>query len=195
MSKSRIPTRYRRDVVDVKLDRVATQQRAKGCHVLRLSCGHEKRLQATYQAPQKTVCSTCWQADGCPAKDNVTDPHKADDRSQRNRNQNVSAKVTDTLKSPKETETRAKRKQFTSEQIITCLRQVARGEQTVEAACEKHGVSTSTFYRWRRAHGDKGVSAVYRLKRLEAKITRLKRMLAESNLALIALKERIRHNG
>ena len=47
----------------------------------------------------------------------------------------------------------------------------------------------SRFYRWRKAYGGMTVSEAHRLKELERENARLKRLLAERDLALDALEE------
>ena len=82
-----------------------------------------------------------------------------------------------------------KRGQFSQEQIITILHQAERGEQTIQAICKEHGVTETTFYRWRKIYGGMTVSEASRLKELEKENARLKRLLAERDLALDALQE------
>lgn len=63
------------------------------------------------------------------------------------------------------------------------------GEQTVAAICRAHGITETTFYRWRKKYGDLTVSEAVRLRELERENTRLKRLLAERDLELDATKE------
>ncbi len=82
-----------------------------------------------------------------------------------------------------------KRGQFSQEQIVSILHQAERGEQTIQALCKEHSISEVTFYRWRKAYGGMTVSEASRLKELEKENARLKRLLAERDLALDALQE------
>lgn len=82
-----------------------------------------------------------------------------------------------------------KNKAFSQEQIVAILHQAERGEQTIGAICREHGVTETTFYRWRKAYGGMTVSEAHRLKELEKENARLKRLLAERDLALDALQE------
>jgi putative transposase len=77
----------------------------------------------------------------------------------------------------------------TAEQIIKILEQVEKGEQTVAAVCREHGIAEQTFYRWRKAYGGMSLNEVQRLKDLEKENARLKRLLAERDLEVDALKE------
>jgi len=82
-----------------------------------------------------------------------------------------------------------KTSQFSAEQIIKILDQAEKGEQTVGAVCREHGITETTFYRWRRAYGGMAVNEAQRLKELEKENARLKRLLAERVLELDLLKE------
>ena len=80
---------------------------------------------------------------------------------------------------------------YTAEQIIKILEQGERGDQTIGAVCREHGITESTFYRWRKAYGGMSVNEAQRLKELEKENARLKRLLAERLLEVDALKELI----
>jgi putative transposase len=77
----------------------------------------------------------------------------------------------------------------TAEQIIKILEQAEKGEQTITAICRTHGIAENTFYRWRKVYGGMSVNEVQRLKELEKENARLKRLLAERDLEVDALKE------
>ena len=82
-----------------------------------------------------------------------------------------------------------KTNQHTAEQIIRILEQAERGTQTIGMVCREHGITETTFYRWRKAYGGMALSEVQRLKELEKENARLKRLLAERMLEVDALKE------
>lgn len=82
-----------------------------------------------------------------------------------------------------------KSSQFSAEQIIKILEQAERDEQAISAICRAHGISETTFYRWRKQFGGMSVAEVQRLKELEKENARLKRLLAERDLEVDALKE------
>src|SRR6266542_6697634 len=71
---------------------------------------------------------------------------------------------------------------------IKILEQAEKGEQTVAAVCREHGIAENTFYRWRKAYGGMSLNEVQRLKDLEKENARLKRLLAERDLEVDALK-------
>ena len=81
-----------------------------------------------------------------------------------------------------------KRSRFTEEQIIGILREQEAGVATAEV-CRRHGVSTATFYKWKAKFGGMDVSEARRLKALEDENAKLKRMLADSMLDNVALKD------
>lgn len=81
-----------------------------------------------------------------------------------------------------------KRSRFTEEQIIGILREQEAGVATAEV-CRRHGVSSATFYKWKAKFGGMDVSEARRLKALEEENAKLKRMLADSMLDNVALKD------
>jgi len=82
-----------------------------------------------------------------------------------------------------------KASQFSDEQIVQILQQAERDEQTIGAVCRSHGIAEATFYRWRKKFGGLTISEVQRLRELEKENSRLKRLLAERDLEVDALKE------
>ncbi len=85
--------------------------------------------------------------------------------------------------------------QFSTEQIIKILAQAEREEQSISAVCRAPGISGTTFYRWRQQCGGMTVSAAQRLRELEKEHARLKRLLAERDLEVDALKELLAKTG
>ena len=81
-----------------------------------------------------------------------------------------------------------KRSRFTEEQIIGILREQEAGIPVADL-CRKHGLSSPTFYKWKAKYGGLDVSEARRLKALEDENTKLKRMLADSMLDNVALKD------
>lgn len=77
---------------------------------------------------------------------------------------------------------------FSEEQIIHLLQQAERGEQPIGALCRAHGISEQTFYRWRQKFGGMAVPNAQRLRELEKENARLKRLLAERDLEVDALR-------
>jgi putative transposase len=81
-----------------------------------------------------------------------------------------------------------KRSRFTEEQIIKVLDDGKTGI-SVEELCRKYGVSKPTYYSWKTKFGGMVVSEVQRLRALEAENSRLKRIVADQALDLVALKD------
>ncbi len=77
---------------------------------------------------------------------------------------------------------------FSEEQIIHLLQQAERGEQPISLLCRVHGLTETTFYRWRQKFGGMTVSDAQRLRALEQENARLKRLLAERDLEVDALR-------
>lgn len=86
-----------------------------------------------------------------------------------------------------------KRKRFSEEQTIGILNEAAAGATAVEV-CRQHGISETTFYRWKAKFGGLAVSEAKRLRQLEAENSRLKRLLAEARLDNSALKDLLAKN-
>lgn len=82
-----------------------------------------------------------------------------------------------------------KRNEYSPEQIIRLLQQAERGEQSIGSLCRQAGITETTFYRWRNKYGGLSVPEAQRLKELEKENARLKRLLAERDLEVDALKE------
>jgi putative transposase len=77
---------------------------------------------------------------------------------------------------------------FSAEQIIHLLQQAERGEESIGTLCRTHGITETTFYRWRKQFGGMTVSDAQRLRELEKENARLKRLLAERDLEVDALR-------
>ncbi len=77
---------------------------------------------------------------------------------------------------------------FSEEQIIHLLQQAERSEQPISMICRAHGITETTFYRWRRKFGGMTVSDAQHLRELEKENARLKRLLAERVLEVDVLK-------
>ena len=79
-------------------------------------------------------------------------------------------------------------KRHTEEQIIGVLKESEAGMKTPEL-CRKHGISATTFYKWKDKFGGLTVSEVRRLRVLEEENRRLKHIVADLTLDVRALKE------
>lgn len=80
-----------------------------------------------------------------------------------------------------------RKSRFTDEQMVKMLREADR--TSVAEVAKKHGVSEQTVYLWRKRFGGMDADDAKRLKNLEHENTRLKKLLAESQLTIEVMKE------
>jgi len=71
--------------------------------------------------------------------------------------------------------------------MVAILRDADRG--SVAEAARQHKISEQTIYIWRKRFGLLDANDVKRLRKLESENARLKRMLAEREMAIDTLKE------
>ena len=87
-----------------------------------------------------------------------------------------------------------KKKRSSEEQSVRILRQAEAAGQTVAEVCKRQGISEQTWYRWKKKFGQMNVPDVRRLRELEKENARLKRLVAERDLELDAMKEVLKGN-
>ena len=87
-----------------------------------------------------------------------------------------------------------KKKRFSEEQIVRILRSAEAASQTVAQVCKEYGISEQTWYRWKSKYGQMDVAEVRRLRELEKENARLKRIVAERDLEIDAMKEVLKGN-
>ncbi len=89
------------------------------------------------------------------------------------------------------------RRRHTPEQIVRKLREadrlLAEGQDVAEVARHLQ-VSEQTYHRWRNQYGGMKADDVKRLKELETENRRLKEIVADKELEVLALKEIARGN-
>jgi putative transposase len=81
-----------------------------------------------------------------------------------------------------------KKSRFTEEQIISILGEAQAGSKVAEL-CRRHGISDATYYLWKSKYANMTVSEAKRLRTLEAENSRLKRIVADQQLDIVALKD------
>ena len=87
-----------------------------------------------------------------------------------------------------------KKSRFTETQIVSILKEADAGMK-VEELCRKHGISSASFYNWKKKYGGMGASEIKRLKELEEENAKLKRMYSDMALENTALKGLIVKKG
>lgn len=85
-----------------------------------------------------------------------------------------------------------KQSRFTEQQVVRILAEGDKGEKTVSEICREHGISTATYYNWRRRFRGMGVDEVREYRKLQRENARLKRLLADRELEIDALQEVVR---
>lgn len=81
-----------------------------------------------------------------------------------------------------------KKKRFTEEQIARVLKEYEGGRE-IKDLCRELGITSTTFYNWRKKYSGMDSSQLKRLKELEAENRKLKQMYADSALDIMALKD------
>lgn len=81
-----------------------------------------------------------------------------------------------------------RKSRFTEAQIIGMIKEQEAGTPTAEV-CRRHGLSTATFYKLKAKYGGMEVSEAARLKVLEDENAKLKRLLADTMLDNVVLKD------
>lgn len=81
-----------------------------------------------------------------------------------------------------------KSKRYTEEQIVGILKEWQGGIPAKELA-RKHGVTDASLYAWRKKYSGMEVGDVKRLKFLEEENRKLKRLVADQQLDILALKD------
>lgn len=84
------------------------------------------------------------------------------------------------------------RKRYTEEQIVGILKEGEVGK--INEICRRYGISDATFFNWRNKYTGMGVSEVRRMRELEVENGRLKRIVAERDLEIDAMREVLKKN-
>jgi len=86
-----------------------------------------------------------------------------------------------------------RKSRFTEAQIIEMLKEQEAGMATADV-CRKHGLSPATFYKLKAKYGGMELSDARRLKALEDENAKLKRLLADTMLDNVVLKDLLGKN-
>ncbi len=79
-----------------------------------------------------------------------------------------------------------RKRRFSEEQIIGVLKSAEAG-MAVKEVCRQHGITETTYYRWKKKFGGMDVSEAKRLRQLEDENRRLKAIVADLTLDKQAL--------
>jgi putative transposase len=85
------------------------------------------------------------------------------------------------------------KRRFNEEQIIGILKQQENGTVTSEL-CRQHNISSATFYKWKAKFGGMNANEAQKLRHLEAENAKLKRIVADQALDIVALKDVLSKN-
>jgi putative transposase len=80
----------------------------------------------------------------------------------------------------------------TDEEIIKILKGFEESGQSVREYCRATGISVQSLYNWKKRFGTMEVAEVRQLRVLEKENARLKRLLAERDLEIDAVREVLR---
>lgn len=86
-----------------------------------------------------------------------------------------------------------RKSRFTEAQIIGMIKEQEAGMPTADV-CRKHGLSQGTFYKYKSKYGGMELSDVAKMKALEDENAKLKRLLADSMLDNVVLKDLLGKN-
>ena len=82
-----------------------------------------------------------------------------------------------------------RKSKFSEAQIVAMVRESEVEGVTVEQVAKRHGITTTTLYRWRRRFGGLDPSQATELRQLQAENARLKKVVAQLSLDVDILKE------
>ena len=80
------------------------------------------------------------------------------------------------------------RKGKSEEQVIALLREVEGGKTVVEV-CRRAGISSATYYSWKKQYAGMGIAELRELRQLREEVGQLKRLVADLSLDRHILQE------
>jgi len=84
-----------------------------------------------------------------------------------------------------------KKSKFTESQIAFAIKKAESGTK-VEEVCRQMGISSATFFNWKKKYGGLGISELRRLRQLEEENQQLKKLVADLSLDKHMLQEVIK---
>jgi putative transposase len=82
-----------------------------------------------------------------------------------------------------------RKSRFSEAQIVAIVRESEAEGVTVEQVSKKHGITSTTLFRWRKRFGGLDASQAAELRTLQAENARLKKVVAQLTLDVDILKE------
>jgi len=81
-----------------------------------------------------------------------------------------------------------KQSKFTEAQIVSILAESDAGDVTIDTLCKKQKISAATYYNWRKRFRGMNVNEAKRYRDLERENSKLKKLLAERDLEVDAMR-------
>lgn len=81
---------------------------------------------------------------------------------------------------------------YSEEKIVQILNEVIAGAKVLDV-CRKYEISDATYYNWKSKYGGMQISDVKRLKELESENQKLKRLVADQALDILALNDLVKN--
>ena len=82
-----------------------------------------------------------------------------------------------------------RKSKFSEAQIVAIVRESEAEGVTVEQVSKKHGITSTTLFRWRKRFGGLDASQAAELRQLQAENARLRKLLVQRELDIDILKE------
>jgi putative transposase len=86
------------------------------------------------------------------------------------------------------TGTKKTRRRYPEEKIVKILKEVEIGRSVAEV-CREHGISDQTYRNWKKRYSGMDVTDVREYRRLVAENAKLKKIVADQALDIMAIKE------
>ena len=85
-----------------------------------------------------------------------------------------------------------KKSRFSEQEVVRILAAGDQGEKSITELVREHGISPATYYNWRRRFRGMGVDEVREYRKLKQENARLKKLLADREIEIDAMKDVLR---
>ena len=85
------------------------------------------------------------------------------------------------------------KKRYSEEQIVKILGEASKGD--IAGVCRRYGISDATYYNWKKKYEGMSTSDLKKLKDLEVENRRLKKIVADKELDIDALRSLLEKYG